>query len=219
LAQDLSLKRHDAAQRLAHAVQLSAKDLAMPHVRFVVQQQHVASSALDGIPWSADDASPSYVQCDKSGADKIEFLLSPNPGEDLKPLAKIASGGEGSRLFLAIKSILSQVEIVGTVVFDEIDTGVGGRAGLVVGEKLWQISRTHQVLCISHLAQVASFGDQHFAISKDVNEMRTLTRVIELNPQSRVDELAAMLDGHPISDQSRSVAQDMLSRAQTIKQA
>jgi DNA repair protein RecN (Recombination protein N) len=75
------------------------------------------------------------------------------------------------------------------------------------------------VLCISHLAQVASFGDQHFAISKDVNEMRTLTRVIELNPQARIDELAAMLDGHPISDQSRSVAQDMLSRAHTIKQA
>lgn len=219
LAQDLSQKRHDAAQRLAHAVQLSAKDLAMPHVRFVVQQQQVTSTALDGIPWGAVDAAPSYVQCDKSGADKVEFLLSPNPGEDLKPLAKIASGGEGSRLFLAIKSILSQVEIVGTVVFDEIDTGVGGRAGLVVGEKLWQISRAHQVLCISHLAQVASFGDQHFAISKDVNEMRTLTRVIELNPQARIDELAAMLDGHPISDQSRSVAQDMLSRAHTIKQA
>jgi DNA repair protein RecN (Recombination protein N) len=219
LAIDLSRKRQDAAQRLAHAVQLSAKDLAMPHVRFVVQQQQIASSALDGIPWTAADATTSYVQCDKSGADKIEFLLSPNPGEDLKPLAKIASGGEGSRLFLAIKSILSQVEIVGTVVFDEIDTGVGGRAGLVVGEKLWQISRAHQVLCISHLAQVASFGDQHFAISKDVTALRTITRVIELDSTARVDELAAMLDGHPISEQSRSVAHDMLARAQTIKQA
>ncbi|MFZ9857064.1 MAG: DNA repair protein RecN [Roseiflexaceae bacterium] len=218
LAQDLSRKRQDAAQRLAHAVQLSAKDLAMPHVRFVVHQQQVTSSALDGIPWLSDNKS-TYVQCDKSGADKIEFLLSANPGEDLKPLAKIASGGEGSRLFLAIKSILSQVEVVGTVVFDEIDTGVGGRAGLVVGEKLWQISQTHQVLCISHLAQVASFGDQHFAISKDVNEMRTITRVIELTPDARIDELAAMLDGHPISDQSRSVAHDMISRAHTIKQS
>jgi DNA repair protein RecN (Recombination protein N) len=219
LAQDLSRKRHDAAQRLAHAVQLSAKDLAMPHVKFVVQQQQVTSNALDGIPWQTDDATTAYVLCDKTGADKVEFLLSPNPGEDLKPLTKIASGGEGSRLFLAIKSILSQVEVVGTVVFDEIDTGVGGRAGLVVGEKLWQISRNHQVLCISHLAQVASFGDQHFAISKDVNEMRTNTRVVELNTSTRVDELAAMLDGHPISDQSRLVAKEMISRAQTIKQA
>lgn len=219
LAQDLSRKRQDAAQRLAHAVQLSAKDLAMPHVRFVVQQQQITSNALDGIPWQTDDATTAYVLCDKTGADKVEFLLSPNPGEDLKPLAKIASGGEGSRLFLAIKSILSQVEVVGTVVFDEIDTGVGGRAGLVVGEKLWQISRNHQVLCISHLAQVASFGDQHFAISKDVAQMRTITRVVELDTHARVDELAAMLDGQPISDQSRSVAHDMLTRAQTIKQA
>lgn len=219
LAQDLSRKRHEAAQRLAHAVQLSAKDLAMPHVRFVVQQQQIASNVLDGIPWQHDDSTTTYVACDKSGADKVEFLLSPNPGEDLKPLAKIASGGEGSRLFLAIKSILSQVEVVGTVVFDEIDTGVGGRAGLVVGEKLWQISRNHQVLCISHLAQVASFGDQHFAISKDVTQMRTITRVVELDTSARVDELAAMLDGQPISDQSRSVAHDMLTRALTIKQA
>ena len=219
LAQDLSRKRHEAAQRLAHAVQLSAKDLAMPHVTFVVHQQQITFSATDGIPWQHADSHTTYVQYDKSGVDKVEFLLAPNPGEDLKPLAKIASGGEGSRLFLAIKSILSQVEVVGTVVFDEIDTGVGGRAGLVVGEKLWQISRNHQVLCISHLAQVASFGDQHFAISKDINQMRTITRVVELNTTARVDELAAMLDGHPISDQSRSVAHDMLSRAQTIKQA
>lgn len=218
LAQDLSHKRQESAQRLAHAVQLSAKDLAMPHVQFVVQQQQITSNMTDGIPWQQED-STTYVAFDKSGADKVEFLLSPNPGEDLKPLAKIASGGEGSRLFLAIKSILSQVEVVGTVVFDEIDTGVGGRAGLVVGEKLWQISRNHQVLCISHLAQVASFGDQHFAISKNITHMRTITHVDELDTNARIDELAAMLDGHPISDQSRSVALDMLTRAQTIKQA
>ena len=219
LAHDLSRKRHEAAQRLAHAVQLSAKDLAMPHVQFVVQQLQTPASAHDGVSWVSTDGQPSFVQCDKSGADKVEFLLTPNPGEELKPLAKIASGGEGSRLFLAIKSILSQVEVVGTVVFDEIDTGVGGRAGLVVGEKLWQISRNHQVLCISHLAQVASFGDQHFAISKEVSDMRTITKVVELDTSARIDELAAMLDGQPISDQSKSVALDMLTRAQTIKQS
>lgn len=219
LAQELSQKRQEAAQRLAHAVELSARDLAMPHVEFLVQQQQVISSAVDGIPWQHAAGGTQYVQCDKSGADKVEFLLTPNPGEERKPLAKIASGGEGSRLFLAIKSILSQVEVVGTVVFDEVDTGVGGRAGLVVGEKLWQISRNHQVLCISHLAQVASFGDQHFAISKDVSANRTVTRIVELDITARVDELAAMLDGQPVRDQSRSVARDMLTRAQTIKQA
>ncbi len=218
LAYELSQKRQDAAQRLAHAVELSAKDLAMPYVRFTVQQQQLPSTSTDGIPWQHTDGTSLFVQCDKSGADKVEFLLTPNPGEDLKPLAKIASGGEGSRLFLSIKSILSQVEVVGTVVFDEIDTGVGGRAGLVVGEKLWQISRNHQVLCISHLAQVASFGDQHFAISKDVSENRTNTRVVELDITARIDELAAMLDGQPVREQSRSVAKDMLTRAQTIKQ-
>lgn len=219
LAQELSNKRVEAAQRLAYAVELSAKDLAMPHVQFVVNQQQIPSTATDGIPWQQSDNTTTYVQFDKSGADKVEFLLTPNPGEELKPLTKIASGGEGSRLFLAIKSILSQVEVVGTVVFDEVDTGVGGRAGLVVGEKLWQISRNHQVLCISHLAQVASFGDQHFAISKEFNENRTVTHVVELDRAARIDELAAMLDGQPIREQSRSVASDMLHRALTIKQA
>ncbi len=219
LAQELSRKRHDAAQRLAHAVQVSAKDLAMPHVRFVVQQQQLPANNNDGIPWTTNDAPAQLVQFDKTGADKVEFLLTPNPGEDLKPLAKIASGGEGARLFLAIKSILSQVEIVGTVVFDEVDAGVGGRAGLVVGEKLWHISRNHQVLCISHLAQVASFGDQHFAISKEVADKRTITRVVELDDSARIDELAAMLDGHPVSAQSRLVAQEMIARAHTIKQS
>ena len=219
LAQELSRKRHDAAQRLAHAVQVSAKDLAMPHVRFVVQQQQLPANNNDGIPWTTNDAPAQLVQFDKTGADKVEFLLTPNPGEDLKPLAKIASGGEGARLFLAIKSILSQVEIVGTVVFDEVDAGVGGRAGLVVGEKLWHISRNHQVLCISHLAQVASFGDQHFAISKEVADKRTITRVVELDDSARIDELAAMLDGHPVSTQSRLVAQEMIARAHTIKQS
>ncbi|MBM4411937.1 MAG: DNA repair protein RecN [Chloroflexi bacterium] len=220
LAQELSRKRHDAAQRLAHAVQVSAKDLAMPHVRFVVQQQQLPAANHDGIPWTTSDAAGApLVQFDKTGADKVEFLLTPNPGEDLKPLAKIASGGEGARLFLAIKSILSQVEVVGTVVFDEVDAGVGGRAGLVVGEKLWHISRNHQVLCISHLAQVASFGDQHFAISKEVADKRTITRVVELDASARVDELAAMLDGQPVSAQSRLVAQEMVTRALTIKQS
>jgi len=103
------------------------------------------------------------------------------------------------------------------MVFDEVDTGVGGRAGFVVGEKLWHISRHHQVLCISHLAQVATFGDSHFAITKRISAERTATHVAPLSQHDRIDEIAAMLDGHPVTDQSRLVARDMLHRAQQLK--
>ena len=113
--------------------------------------------------------------------------------------------------------MLSQVDTVETMVFDEVDTGVGGRAGFVVGEKLWHISRHHQVLCISHLAQVATFGDSHFAITKRISAERTATQVTLLSQHDRIDEIAAMLDGHPVTDQSRLVARDMIHRAQQLK--
>lgn len=215
LAQQLSVKRAESALVLAHAVEQSAHDLAMPHVRFLVQQQII--TATDGIIIRAPDGDLQTVAYERTGIDKIEFLIAPNPGEELKPLAKTASGGEGSRLFLALKAVLSQVDTVETLVFDEVDTGVGGRAGFVVGEKLWHISRHHQVLCISHLAQVASFSDSHYAITKRVAADRTATQVVPLAPQDRIDEIAAMLDGHPVTDQGRLVAQDMLHRAQQHK--
>jgi DNA repair protein RecN (Recombination protein N) len=154
---------------------------------------------------------------DKTGIDRIEFLLSPNPGEPLKPLVRIASGGESARLLLALKSILSRVDEVPTLVFDEVDVGVGGRAGQVVGEKLWGISEQHQVICITHLPQVAAFGDMHYAITKLFSSDRTHTMVQSLSDDERVVELAAMLDGTPISEHSRRSAQEMLERAQTFK--
>ena len=154
---------------------------------------------------------------DKTGIDQIEFLLSPNPGEPLKPLARIASGGESARLLLALKSILSRVDDVPTLVFDEVDVGVGGRAGHVVGEKLWGISDRHQVICITHLAQVASFGDAHYAIAKSFSADRTHTRILLLNDEQRIEELAAMLDGVPVSDHSRRSAQEMIERASAFK--
>lgn len=213
----LSEKRRSAAQELLVAVEQSARDLAMPHVRFLVQQHTIPSD--DGIPITDSTGITRSIACDRTGIDKVEFLIAPNPGEEPKALAKTASGGEGSRLFLALKSVLAQVDTVETLVFDEVDTGVGGRAGFVVGEKLWQISRHHQVLCISHLAQVATFGDTHFAISKQINDTRTSTQVAQLSNQERVDEVAAMLDGHPVTEQSRSVARDLLNRAHQIKKS
>ena len=212
LAQQLSTKRADSAKILSQAVEQSAHDLAMPHVRFQVQQQTIP--AIDGIIIALPNGDSQTVAYERTGIDKVEFLIAPNPGEELKSLAKTASGGEGSRLFLALKAVLSQVDTVETMVFDEVDTGVGGRAGFVVGEKLWHISRHHQVLCISHLAQVATFGDSHFAITKRISAERTATQVTLLSQHDRIDEIAAMLDGHPVTDQSRLVARDMIHRAQ-----
>lgn len=215
IALRLSQQRIQAARTLAHAVEQSAKDLAMPRVKFVVQHQRVP--AVDGVVIEDPTGHTETYACDRTGIDKIEFLIAPNPGEDLKSLAKTASGGEGSRLFLALKSVLCQIDTVETMVFDEVDTGVGGRAGFVVGEKLWRISQHHQVLCISHLAQVATFGDTHFAIQKSVTNDRTATQVASLGHDDRIDEIAAMLDGHPVTEQSRLVARDLLARAQQIK--
>jgi DNA repair protein RecN (Recombination protein N) len=215
IAQQLSTKRADSAKLLSYAVEQSAHDLAMPHVRFQVQQQTIP--AIDGIIITLPNGDSQAVAYERTGIDKVEFLIAPNPGEELKSLAKTASGGEGSRLFLALKAVLSQVDTVETMVFDEVDTGVGGRAGFVVGEKLWHISRHHQVLCISHLAQVATFGDSHFAITKRISAERTATQVTLLSQHDRIDEIAAMLDGHPVTDQSRLVARDMIHRAQQLK--
>ncbi|KAB8144878.1 DNA repair protein RecN [Chloroflexia bacterium SDU3-3] len=228
LAAQLSQRRREVGNRLGEAVVASMRDLAMPNVRFQVSLEQ----ALDprGVPARLPHAAPppegtpARYACDKTGIDRIEFMLSPNPGEPLKPLAKIASGGESARLLLALKSILSKVDEVPTLIFDEVDVGVGGRAGHVVGEKLWGISAQHQVICITHLPQVAAFGDSHYAIAKQVlgssaeGNQRTRTKISQLSDDQRVDEIAAMLDGVPISEHSRNSAREMLERADQFKQ-
>jgi DNA repair protein RecN (Recombination protein N) len=184
-------------------------DLAMPNVHFAVQITY------DDDPQGLS-VNGRRVACDRTGIDRVEFLIAPNPGEPLKPLARIASGGESARLLLALKSILSRVDEVPTLIFDEIDTGVGGRAGHVVGQKLWAISQRHQVLCITHLPQVAAFANAHYHIRKEVHAGRTRTSVEVLSAEQRIDELAAMLDGVP-NDHSRANARQILERAQTWK--
>ena len=162
------------------------------------------------------DGGPLQVAFDKTGIDRVEFLIAPNPGEPLKPLAKIASGGESARLLLALKSILARVDEVATLVFDEIDIGVGGRAGQVVGQKLWAMTLNHQVICITHLPQVAAFADAHYHISKMIELDRTRTNIRRLDDDQRVDELAAMLDGMP-SEHSRANAREIIGRALSWK--
>jgi DNA repair protein RecN (Recombination protein N) len=152
------------------------------------------------------------------GIDKVEFLISPNPGEPLKPLAKIASGGETSRLMLALKSILSEADLTPTLVFDEVDVGVGGRSGGVVGEKLWGLTGSHQVLCITHLPQIAAFADTHFKITKQVVGDRTRTQVDELAEDLKEQEIAAMIGGAPISSAALENAREMLRDADSYKQ-
>jgi DNA repair protein RecN (Recombination protein N) len=239
LAADLSQRRRAAGDELAAAVVGAMRDLAMPHVQFVVGLERIEDPS--GVPAegpTTNDQRPTTTNgdgrssivgrrwsFDKTGIDKVEFMLSPNPGEPLKPLAKIASGGESARLLLALKSILSRVDDVPTLVFDEVDVGVGGRAGHVVGEKLWGISDRHQVICITHLAQVAAFGDIHYVIAKSFSAdgstelvgVRTRTLVRPLSDEERIEELAAMLDGVPVSDHSRHSGREMLDRAAAYK--
>jgi DNA repair protein RecN (Recombination protein N) len=146
------------------------------------------------------------VAFDASGIDHVAFTVSPNPGEPLKPMAKIASGGETSRLMLALKTVLSRADETPTLIFDEIDQGIGGRVGAVVGEKLWGLAAGagpgdlhHQVLCVTHLPQLAGFGDEHYRVAKQVEQTevgeRTVTQVDVLEGEARVRELAQMLGG------------------------
>jgi DNA repair protein RecN (Recombination protein N) len=130
-----------------------------------------------------------------TGLEKVEFLIAPNPGEGFKPLAKIASGGETSRLMLALKNVLAQADEVPTLIFDEIDQGIGGRIGAVVGQKLWRLGKAHQVLCVTHLPQLAAYGGQHFHVEKLLQGQRTITQVKPLHGEDRLVELAQMLGG------------------------
>ena len=201
----LSAFRKGAAQEMSRAIERELDDLSMASASFAVDFQtkpHKDGLPLDGTMRAAFDA---------TGMDVTEFLIAPNPGEGLKPLVKIASGGETSRLMLALKNVLAQADYVPTLIFDEIDQGIGGRVGMVVGEKLWRLGRDHQVLCVTHLPQLAAYGDQHLRIQKEVSDGRTLTRLQELDDPQRLEELAVMLGAN--SDASRTAARETLDTA------
>jgi DNA repair protein RecN (Recombination protein N) len=150
-----------------------------------------------------------------NGIDRIEFLIAPNKGEDMRPLAKIASGGELSRLMLAIKSLCGREseDEDRTLVFDEVDSGVGGRVAEAVGKRLKTIAANSQVLCVTHLAQVAAFGERHFNVSKDVVGERTETMIRLLEGAEQTEEIARMLGGETITPAIRDAASDMLEQA------
>lgn len=188
LGEDLSKKRQDTAQRLSAVVEKQLVDLQLAGARFAVQ---FARETADDGAYGAD----ARYAFDGTGVDHAEFVISTNPGEPLKPVAKVASGGETARLMLALKTALAEVDGTPTLIFDEIDQGIGGRVGGVVGRKLWRLTAVgnHQVVVVTHLPQLAGYGDQHFHVSKHVINGRTSTAVSNLDVSGRIGELADML--------------------------
>lgn len=185
----LTQKRLDAAKSFEHAVMNELSYLNMPNVRFSVNFEHTDYS--------------------ESGCDNIEFYIATNAGEPLKPLAKIASGGELSRIMLSIKNVLADKDEVGTLIFDEVDTGISGAAAQKVGKKLKQVSKGRQIICVTHLAQVAAFADNHLLISKATENERTFTSVTSLDKEGRICELARIMGGE-ITDSLKNSAKELL---------
>ena len=183
----LSEKRKSAAIEMGNGIESELDDLRMQEAKFGVDFQTKPD------PNGAPVENGTRIAFDQNGFDKIEFLIAPNPGEGLKSLAKIASGGETSRLMLGLKNVLARADEVPSLIFDEIDQGIGGRVGMTVGQKLWNLSRMHQVFCVTHLPQLAAFGDEHYQVQKFIQGNRTLTSVERLDGEPRLLELSQML--------------------------
>ncbi len=208
LAGELSAARQQASKTLAEAIEEELKDLDMEKARFAVSIKQTPSD--EGV-----EIEGKKYAFDSRGIDQAEFMISPNIGEPLKPLSKIASGGETARLMLAMKTVLSAADEVPVLIFDEIDAGLGGRAGAVVGRKLWGLTRGHQVLCVTHLPQIAAFGDAHYKVTKSVVGRRTVASVEDLVSDSRTEELAQMLGR--VTDATHLSAVEMCQQVQKWK--
>ena len=209
LGGQLSDLRRAAGTRLETAIEAELEDLRMSGAKFGLDLQWKVDSE------GAQVGEERYA-LGPSGLDQVEFLVAPNPGEGLKPLARIASGGETSRLMLGMKSVLARADHTPTLIFDEIDQGIGGRVGAIVGKKLWGLTASHQVLCITHLPQLAAYGDQHFRVEKQLHEGRTVTVVTPLAGEARRYELATMLGAE--TEPNLQSAAELLRVAQQEKQ-
>ena len=202
LGQKLTKSRKAGAERLASDLEKQLDDLKMGGSRFEVSFGEIESHS--GVPIEDGRRLEFYPD----GLEKVEFLIETNPGEGLKALAKTASGGETARLMLGLKNVLAKADHISTLVFDEIDQGIGGRIGAVVGEKLYRLTPEHQVICITHLPQLAGFGQQHFQVLKGIKDGRTTIQVQEISGEERVAELATMLGGP--SDKNLESARELM---------
>ena len=210
-AKTLSDGRARAAGRLGQAVEVALEGLGFRRTTFqVAVSRRTAGSAEPAV-----EIDGQRVAFDGRGVDAVAFLIAPNPGEPARPLARIASGGELSRVALAIKQILADADHTPTLVFDEIDTGIGGRSAEPVGRSLWELARTHQVLCVTHLGQIAAYADAQFRIEKQVRDGRTVTVVRRVEGDDRVVELAQMLAGADGGAAARASAEELLERAES----
>ena len=196
LAKALSEKRKETSAEFANKVCEEMAFLDMPNVKLVVVQEKCELNSV--------------------GCDNIEFLISTNPGEPPKPISKIASGGELSRMMLAVKNVLSDKDDIDTLIFDEVDTGISGSAAQKVGLKLREVSKSRQVLCVTHLAQIAAMGNSHFKISKSVRDEKTFTKVEELDHEGRKQELARIIGGTEMTKASLDYAEEMLKAGENI---
>lgn len=197
----LTAARKEAAESLRMRIQEELRQLDMPKVRF--QAEFAPSSGVDGM--------------DETGMDQVQFLMSANLGEALKPIQKVASGGELARIMLALKNVLAEDDDIGCLVFDEVDTGVSGRAAQKVAEKMADVARRKQVLCVTHLPQLAAMADTHFSVEKGERSGRTYTRVERLDTLGRQEELARLVGGAAITDALRHTAAELLNQAELYR--
>ncbi len=213
LADEITCERVKAADMLEESVKKELTDLEMAGVEFRVDINRELDE--EGLPLPDGN----WYRYSNNGIDDVEFMASTNPGEAMKPLAKIASTGEISRFMLALKCALAEADTIPVLVFDEIDIGVGGRSSEVIGRKLWNLSRTHQVTCVTHLPQIAAFADSHFSVTKASAGDRTVSNIRSLSEENRLNELAEMVSGPDITESALSTARELLQRADRWKKS
>jgi len=204
-ALELSLKRKEVAEQFRERVISELRDLAMENVDFKVDFEAVEDNEgvlIDG----------KKVKLFSDGIDSVQFIIKTNPGDDFKPLTSIASGGEISRVMLAIKTVLAEVDEIPVLAFDEVDAGIGGKTGEKIGEKLLEISKYRQIICITHLPQIASLPGQHFVVEKNINNNETFLTVRELNEYERIGEIARMISGTNVTDTTIKQARELIGR-------
>ena len=202
LAETLSAQRKAAAERLKARIEEELRQLDMTKVRFQTEFS----------------PKPGKLGLDDTGMDEVRFLMSANVGENLKPIAKVASGGELSRIMLALKNVLAENDNICTLIFDEVDTGVSGRAAGKVAEKMSRLSLTCQVLCVTHLAQIAALADAHLMVRKYDDGKNTFVETRQLNEEEKVQRIAQMMDGESDSPSALTHARELIARADKIKE-
>ncbi|MBO0801232.1 MAG: DNA repair protein RecN, partial [Blastocatellia bacterium] len=207
-ASALSEARRAATSSFERSLKKELSDVALQAARFSVRFSEVDNNQVaDRLHALAGLAAGPFK---RSGREQVEFYFSANPGEDLRPISAVASGGELSRLMLVLKTIIAPSQFPRTLIFDEIDAGIGGKVADAVGQRLKRLAETNQVLCVTHQSQIARYADAHFQVAKEVVGGRTITKIVELNREGRIEELARMIGGAEVTPLARKHARELL---------